>query len=103
MAGTLGLFPLAVPGLLAQDWTHLPWEAVAGLAYAATVAGALGSLLWYAAVRRIGAARTAIYANMESFFAVVAATVMLGERVAWTSLVGGVAIVAGVLLTRRAG
>ncbi len=103
MAGSIGLLPLAVPGLVSQDWGRVPWVAFAGLAYAATVAGALGSLLWYAAVRRIGAARTAIYANMESFFAVVAAAVMLGERVAWTSLVGGAAIVAGVLLTRRTG
>jgi drug/metabolite transporter (DMT)-like permease len=38
---------------------------------------------------------------MESLFAVLAATLLLGERVALTSVVGGVAVVAGVLLTRR--
>ena len=65
--------------------------------------GALGSLLWYAAVRRLGAARTGIYANMESFFAVLAAALLLGERVAVESLIGGVAVVVGVLLTRRPG
>jgi drug/metabolite transporter (DMT)-like permease len=58
-------------------------------------------LLWYAAVRRLGAARTGIYANMESFFAVLTAAVLLGERVAWTSVVGGAVVIAGVLLTRR--
>jgi drug/metabolite transporter (DMT)-like permease len=41
-----------------------------------------GSLLWYAAVRRLGAARTAIYANMELFFAVLVAALLLGEQVA---------------------
>jgi drug/metabolite transporter (DMT)-like permease len=71
--------------------------------YAGAAGGALGSLLWYPAVRRLGAARTAIYANMESFFAVLAAGLLLGERVAVTSLVGGAAVVAGVLLTRRRG
>ncbi len=100
LTGTLGLIPFALPGLLAQDW-RLPWWAFAGVLYAGTAGGALGSLLWYAAVRRLGAARTAIYANMESFFAVLAATLLLGERVAVTSLVGGAAVVAGVLLTRR--
>jgi drug/metabolite transporter (DMT)-like permease len=44
-----------------------------------------------------------IYANMESFFAVVAAAVLLGERVTWTAVAGGAAVVAGVLLTRRGG
>ena len=103
MLGGLGLLPLAVPGLLSQDWTRLSWPAVAAVIYSATVAGAFGSLLWYAALRRIGAARTAIYANVESFFAVVAAALLLGERVAWTSVLGGAAVAAGVLLTRRPG
>jgi drug/metabolite transporter (DMT)-like permease len=102
LTGTLGLVPFALPGLVRQDWA-LPWWAWVGVFYAGTVGGALGSLLWYAAVKRLGAARTAIYANMESFFAVLAAALLLGERVAVTSLLGGVAVVAGVLLTRRRG
>ena len=102
LTGTLGLVPFALPGLLGQDW-RLPWWAFVGVIYAGAAGGALGSLLWYAAVRRLGAARTAIYANMESFFAVLAAALLLGERVAVTSLVGGAAVVAGVLLTRRRG
>ncbi len=100
LTGTIGLVPFAVPGLVAQDWA-LPWWTWAGILYAGAAGGALGSLLWYAAVRRLGAARTAIYANMESFFAVLAAALLLGERVALVSVVGGVAVVAGVLLTRR--
>lgn len=102
LTGTLGLIPFALPGLVAQDWA-LPWWAFAGILYSGAAGGALGSLLWYAAVRRLGASRTAIYANMESFFAVLAAALLLGEQVAVMSIVGGVAVVAGVLLTRRPG
>lgn len=69
----------------------------------AFLVGSGGSVLWYATVRRLGAARTAIYANLESFFAVLAAALMLGERVEPTAVMGGVAVVAGVLLTRRRG
>jgi len=65
--------------------------------------GVLLAVFWYAAVRRLGATRAAIYANMESFFAVLAAALLLGERVALISVVGGAAVVAGVLLTRRRG
>jgi drug/metabolite transporter (DMT)-like permease len=102
-AGTLGLVPVALPGVLAQPWGRVSWTALALLVLGATIAGALGSLLWYAAVRRLGPARTAVYANLESFFAVVAAAVLLGERVEWTAVAGGVGVVAGVLLTRRPG
>lgn len=98
--GTLGLLPLAVPGLVTVEWRQ-PWWVYAAVVYTATISGALGALLWYSAVRHLGAARTAVYANMESFVAVLAAALMLGERVAGTSIAGGVAVVAGVLLTRR--
>ncbi len=97
----LGLLPLALPGLLAEDWASLPPAIFSGLAYSGLISGALGGLLWYGAVRRIGAARTAIYANLQSFFAVLFAALLLGERVEGTALVGGVAVVAAVLLTRR--
>ncbi len=100
LLGTLGLLPVSLPGLVSQGW-RLAWPVVLGLLYSAAVAGALGSVLWYAAVRRIGPARTAVYSNMESFFAVIAAALMLGERVEWTAVLGGGAVVAGVLLTRR--
>jgi drug/metabolite transporter (DMT)-like permease len=99
--GALGLLLPAMPGLAALDWRSVPGEAWAGLLYAAAAAGGLGSLLWYAAVRHLGPARTAVYANMESFFAVVFAALMLGERVEPTALAGGAAVVTGVLLTRR--
>ncbi len=100
-AGALGLCLPAAPALLAQDWPHLPWTAFAALAYSGLLAGALAWLLWYVAVGRLGAARTMVYANMESFFVVLFSALLLAERVEWTALVGGVAVVAGVLLTRR--
>jgi drug/metabolite transporter (DMT)-like permease len=101
-AGTLGVMPFAVPGLLAQDWA-LPWWAIAGILYSGAISAALASLLWYAAVQGLGAARTGIYANLESLFAVMASALLLGERVALTAMVGGAVVVAGVLLTRRPG
>jgi drug/metabolite transporter (DMT)-like permease len=100
--GTLGLVPFALPGLVAQDWS-LPWWAIAGILYSGVAGGAVATLLWYAAVRRLGAARTGIYANMESFFAVLTAALLLGEQVAGVSIVGGAAVILGVLLTRRPG
>ena len=102
IVGTIGLVPFAVPGLARQDW-RLSGSVIASLIYASTIGGPLGSLLWYAAVRRLGAARAMIYANLEAFFAVAAAALMLGERVEATAVLGGVTIVIGVLLTRRGG
>jgi drug/metabolite transporter (DMT)-like permease len=103
IVGTLALVPIALPGLLAEDWSQVTWPMIGAFVYSCTAAGVVGGLLWYGAVRRIGAARTAIYANMESFFVVIFAAILLSERVEWTALLGGVAVVGGVLLTRRGG
>jgi len=101
--GAVGLFPLALPGLLAEDWRALPLATLAGYLYSGIVAGAAGGLLWYGAVRHLGAARTIVYANLESFSAVLFAALLLGELVEWTALAGGLAVIGGVLLTRRSG
>jgi drug/metabolite transporter (DMT)-like permease len=97
----LTLLPLALPGLLAFPLERLTPGVLLAFLYSGTVAGVAGGLLWYSAVRRLGAARTMVYANMESFFAVMFAALILGERVEVTALLGGVAVIAGVVLTRR--
>ncbi len=99
---TVGLLPGALPGLLTMQWETLTLPLLGGLAYWALVAGAIGGLLWYTAAGRIGAARTMIYANLQSFFAVLFAALLLGEVVEATALAGGLAVAIGVLLTRRA-
>jgi drug/metabolite transporter (DMT)-like permease len=101
IVGSLALMPLALPSLLAEDWARVTWPMIGAFVYSCTAAGVMGGLLRYGAVRRIGAARTAIYANMESFFTVLFAAILLSEHVEWTALVGGIAVVGGVLLTRR--
>jgi drug/metabolite transporter (DMT)-like permease len=97
----LTLLPLALPGLLAFPLERLSAGVIVAFFYSGIVAGVAGGLLWYSAVRRLGAARTMVYANMESFFAVLFAALLLGERVEVTALVGGIAVIAGVVLTRR--
>jgi len=97
---TCGLLPLAAPSLLGIAWGGLGWAFVGGLAYWALISGAVGGLLWYGAVRHIGAARTMIYANLQSFFALLFAALLLSERVEASALAGGLAVIGGVLLTR---
>ena len=101
MTGTLGLLPVTLPAVATHAWGQVTGPAWGGLVFTGTVAGALGSVLWYAAVRHLGPARSVVYANLESFFAVVAAWAMLGERIAASALAGGVLVAAGVLMTRR--
>jgi drug/metabolite transporter (DMT)-like permease len=58
--------------------------------------------LLFAAVRRMGASRTAIVMTMEAVSAVVLGAVLLGERLGPRQALGGGAIVAATLLVGRA-
>ena len=58
------------------------------------------TLLWYTAVQRIGAARTAIYSNVVPIVAMTVAAVWLGEPLTPAKLTGAAAVVGGVALTK---
>jgi drug/metabolite transporter (DMT)-like permease len=89
-------------------WPHLrnaSWAAVSGGTWAALVYSALFALcvaytIWYAAVREIGSARTAVYSNVIPIVAMFTAVVFLDEPLGARKLLGAAAVLGGVALTR---
>lgn len=77
---------LRAPG---ADW----WLMVAnGLATAAAFS------LLFAALERLGASRTAVVMTLEALSAVVLGALLLGERLGWVQLVGGLGILVATVL-----
>jgi drug/metabolite transporter (DMT)-like permease len=70
--------------------------------YSSIFALCVAYTIWYAAVRKIGSARTAIYSNLLPVIAMVTAYVWLREPIGLTKLSGAAAVLAGVALTRSA-
>lgn len=98
--GAVPLLALSAPAI-----AHTPWHALSGLAwsallYSSIVALVIAYLFWYRGVKVIGPTRTAMYANLQPAVALVAAWPLLGEVPTGLQIVGAVAIMAGVLLTR---
>ena len=60
-------------------------------------------VFWYEGVRRIGVTRTIAYHYLVPFVAVIAAALFLGERVTSLTILGGIAILAGVALVQSKG
>jgi drug/metabolite transporter (DMT)-like permease len=90
----------------ALTWTPLPPTAVdAGPLAAVVYLGLIGTVVafvWYGeGVRRVGAARAAVFTNLVPVFAVVQAAAILGEPILASMLVGGAVAVAGVTLANR--
>jgi drug/metabolite transporter (DMT)-like permease len=95
------LVVLGVPALQAQSWSALRWTAWGSLLYSGTLTIAFGYAIWSLAIRRIGTARTSILANLNPVIALIAAWILLGERLNVWQALGAALVLAGIALTRR--
>lgn len=97
-----GAVSIAV-GLAAGEWSHLRIAAISpdslwGMLWLITAGAMLGYSAYAYAVRALPTATVATYAYVNPIVAVVLGILILGERVSWTLLAGGTAIVASVAL-----
>jgi drug/metabolite transporter (DMT)-like permease len=98
--GTLMFLPLAVRPLLRFSWGAVSLKAWLCLLFSGTIALSLAMVLWFFSVRRVGNSRTAALYNLQPVLAVLAAALILGERVEVSLLLGAAVIFAGIVLTR---
>lgn len=92
----LGLGHPVLPG-------DLPGEAWPGILGVAVVAGFMAVQGFYAGAQRVGAAQASLISTVEPLWTILAASILLGERLAPIQWVGGVLILAGVLLSQTRG
>ncbi len=98
----LGWLPLAAIGsgqVADQRFSFGPLVWV-GFAYAVVGPLFLTNILWFTAIDRVGAARASVFANLQPFFAVCFAVVLLSEHLHALEVAGGALIFAGILLER---
>ena len=98
----IGWVPLAITGAreVSQQSFHFNTWTWVGFAYAVIGPLFLTNILWFTAIDRVGPSRASLFANMQPFFAVLFALVILGEHLNRWEIVGAVAIGAGILLER---
>jgi drug/metabolite transporter (DMT)-like permease len=98
----LGWVPLAATGLpqtLSQGFhfDHLTWIC---FGYAVIGPLFLTNILWFTAIDRVGPSRASLFSNLQPFFGVVFALLLLGEHLNVWEVLGGVLIFAGIALER---
>jgi len=100
LLGSLALLPLGVPQFQGHVLATLPPLYWAGYAYSLLAAVVLTNAFWFAGIRRLGAARGTVYANIQPFIGVFFAGLLLHERISPLQLLGGLIVVAGVVYGR---
>ncbi len=101
VTGTPGLVLAGLPQMLATDWSAVSLAGWGGLGYSTLLSLVVAYIFWNRGVIELGASRAATYNTVVPFVATLIAIVALGERPGLLHLVGGMLIVAGVLLTIR--
>jgi drug/metabolite transporter (DMT)-like permease len=98
----LGWIPLAlvsIPQIARQDFSF-SGKVWAGFAYAVIGPLFLTNILWFTAVDRVGAPRAAIFNNIQPFFGVIFALLILSESIHGLEIVGGALIFVGIAYER---
>ena len=98
----LGWIPLAVAGFpqtTSQEFSF-GWGVWLAFAYAVVGPLFLTNILWFTAIDRVGPSRASLFANLQPFFAVVFALLLLSEHLNRWEVAGGFAIAAGIVLER---
>ena len=98
----IGWVPLAlvsIPQVREQQFSF-GWKVWLGFGYAVVGPLFLTNILWFTSIDRVGASRAALFANLQPFFAVVFALVLLSESLHRLEIAGGVLIFAGIAFER---
>lgn len=99
--GTLPLVLVSIPSLKEQNWSSVSLQGWLSLAYSFSFAIAIGYVLWYTGVSRIGGARTALYEGLITVIAVVTAWLSLSEGMTQLQILGMVFVFVSLYLARR--
>jgi drug/metabolite transporter (DMT)-like permease len=99
----LGWIPLAltsIPQLAGQGFSF-SWLVWLCFGYAVIGPLFLTNILWFTSIDRVGPSRASLFANLQPFFSVVFALILLSEHLDRWEVAGGFAIAAAIALERR--
>jgi drug/metabolite transporter (DMT)-like permease len=98
----VGWVPLAIVGSSQTVHQGFHFSSLVWICFGYAVIGPLflTNILWFTAIDRVGPSRASLFANLQPFFAVVIALLLLSEHLYWWEIVGGVDIFAAIVLER---
>jgi drug/metabolite transporter (DMT)-like permease len=94
--GTVPLMVLATPAFLTSDWSSVGLAAWLGVLYSGALAIALAYIMWNRGVQRVGAARTAVYANLTPVLVALIAWLVRGDPLTVYHVAGAIIILTGI-------
>lgn len=106
------LVTIAIGAIMLLPFTIYEWFTLSGpivwsgktigaILYVGVLASIIAFLSWNKGVVQLGANRASIYLNFIPVFATIFATLFIGESLQLAQIIGGLAVICGVILTNR--
>jgi drug/metabolite transporter (DMT)-like permease len=102
MTGTVLYLIVSSPVLLTTQWSAISTNSWIAMAVSGVLALSVSYLIWYSAIKKLGATRTSVYNYLTPIVAMIIAATWLSEPVESNQLMGAGAILAGLAITRLA-
>jgi drug/metabolite transporter (DMT)-like permease len=100
VGGTVVLLGAGLNSMIRENWGALPLKGWIAMVYSGVGGLVVAYLFWLKGVKVLGPTRTALFANLQPFIALVVAWITLHETPTLWQWIGAGTIVGGVLLTR---
>jgi drug/metabolite transporter (DMT)-like permease len=101
-AGWLMFVPFFVRAEGWREYLTLSGTGIGAIVFLGIGCSGLAYWFWHAALERLEASQVAAFLYLEPLVTLGAAVALLHEPVTWTTILGGVIVLAGVALTQRA-
>ncbi|HET7293722.1 MAG TPA: DMT family transporter [Vicinamibacteria bacterium] len=101
LVGALLLLPVFLASGAFRDFARLSPIGWLAVLFLGLLCSGAGYLLWYGALARVEATRVAAFLYLEPLVTLAAAVALLGESVGLPTVLGGLLLVAGVVLVQR--
>jgi drug/metabolite transporter (DMT)-like permease len=101
LIGTPPLILTSIPSLKKQNWGSVLLQGWLSLTYSFFFAVAIGYVIWYTGVSRIGGARTALYENLITVVAIAVAWILLYKRMTPLQVVDAAMVLFSLYLAGR--
>jgi drug/metabolite transporter (DMT)-like permease len=98
--GALFYIPAGAGDFTATAWSRLSPTGWGMLFYSTVFSFAIGYVIWYSSVKRVGNTKTGIFGYITPVFTVILAHILLGEGIHLFQVVGVLVIFIGFYLTR---
>lgn len=100
LAGTVVLAPLGLVQMGSMDWSFVGPPVIGAVLYASFLSAGIPNVIVFHGVKLLGPTRITAFQFLVPAIAVVLAALLLDEPILPAQIVGGLVIVAGILITR---